>query len=415
MADSLKAMVDEIVGKVRVTDMHTHLFPPAFGPLQVSGADQVLTYHYLIAEAMRTGRPDYERFWRLSPPERADFVWDRLFRRATPLSEAASGVLEIGQAFGLNLAHEGLAGLRRALSADADDDYVERVMEMAGVDTVVMTNDPFDEAERTLWLSGKEPGPRFRAALRLDTLLNHFEAARQILSVLSYPVREAVDAPSRDRLTRFLEEWSERMNPVYFALSAPPTFTYPGSSPADRILAEVVLPLLARMDRPLALMIGTRRGVNPALRSAGDSTGKASVAALERLAADFPQNRFLVTLLSREDQHELAVAARKFGNLMPFGCWWFLNTETLVREITRLRLELIGPTFVAQHSDARVLEHLIYKWARARAAVADVLGERYQTLSRAGWTATRETVRRDAEALLGGNFWTFVDPGEPSL
>lgn len=410
MAQSMAAMVEEIVRQVRVTDMHTHLFPPAFGSLAVSGADHVLTYHYLIAEAMRQGRPDYAGFWRRTTAEQAQWIWDRLFQEATPLSEAASGVLEIGRAFGVDVAREGLSGLRRALVADADDDYVARVMDMAGVEAVVMTNDPFDDAERALWQAGADPGRRFHAALRLDTLLNQFGAARQRLAVLGYPVRDALDAASRERLGQFLREWSERMQPVYFALSAPPTFTYPGSSPADRILAEVVLPLLADLNRPLALMIGARRGVNPALGPAGDSTGSASVAALERLAADFPQNRFFVTLLSREDQHALAVAARKFGNLMPFGCWWFLNTESLVREITRLRLELIGPTFVAQHSDARVLEHLLYKWARARAAVADVLSERYQTLARAGWPVTRETVRRDAEALLGGNFWAFAIP-----
>jgi len=43
------------------------------------------------------------------------------------------------------------------------------------------------------------------------------------------------------------------------------------------------------------------------------------------LCQRFPNYRFFVTMLARENQHELTVAARKFGNLMPFGCWWFLN------------------------------------------------------------------------------------------
>ena len=51
-------------------------------------------------------------------------------------------------------------------------------------------------------------------------------------------------------------------------------------------------------------------------------------------------------MLSRENQHELCVAARKFANLMPFGCWWFLNNPSIVSEITRERLELLGPTFI---------------------------------------------------------------------
>ena len=90
------------------------------------------------------------------------------------------------------------------------------------------------------------------------------------------------------------------------------------------------------------MMIGVRRGVNPALRDAGDSLGQADIQAVEQMCREHGGNRFFVTMLSRENQHELCVAARKFGNLMPFGCWWFLNVPSLVREITRQRLELLG-------------------------------------------------------------------------
>jgi hypothetical protein len=27
---------------------------------------------------------------------------------------------------------------------------------------------------------------------------------------------------------------------------------------------------------------------------------------------------------------------------MPFGCWWFLNNPSLVEEITRERIEMLG-------------------------------------------------------------------------
>src|SRR5207248_4150352 len=102
-------------------------------------------------------------------------------------------------------------------------------------------------------------------------------------------------------------------------------------------------------------------------RSYGDwssdvcSSDLADVTALERICAEYPDVRFLVTILSRENQHELCVSARKFNNLMPFGCWWFLNNPSIVSEITRERLELLGSSFIPQHSDASVLEQLIYK------------------------------------------------------
>ena len=98
------------------------------------------------------------------------------------------------------------------------------------------------------------------------------------------------------------------------------------------------------------------------------------MSAVHRLCRVHPDNRFLVTMLSRENQHELCVAARKFANLMPFGCWWFLNNPSIVSEITRERLELFGPTFVPQHSDARILEQLLYKWPHSRRDIANALG-----------------------------------------
>ena len=123
---------------------------------------------------------------------------------------------------------------------------------------------------------------------------------------------------------------------------------------------------------PLALMIGTKRSVNPDLRLAGDSLGKSDISALENLCSSYPNNKFMVTMLAREDQHELCVTTRKFKNLMVFGSWWFLNNPSLIEEITRMRMELLGLSFIPQHSDARVLDQLIYKWGHSRQIIASV-------------------------------------------
>jgi hypothetical protein len=121
------------------------------------------------------------------------------------------------------------------------------------------------------------------------------------------------------------------------------------------------------------------------------------------MCADNPENRFLVTLLSRENQHELCVAARKFPNLMIFGCWWFLNNPSLIREITAMRLELLGLSFIPQHSDARVLDQLLYKWDHSKQIISQSLAEKYRGLLEAGWTLYDDDIRRDVEQLFSGN------------
>ena len=135
--------------------------------------------------------------------------------------------------------------------------------------------------------------------------------------------------------------------------------------------------------------------------------GRSDLVALENLCAGFAENRFAVTVLAREAQHELVVLARKFRNLHPFGCWWFTNTPQLVREITSMRLELLGTSFTPQHSDARVLDQLVYKWKHSRKVIADCLTERYSDLAASGWMVTDVELERDGRELLGGAFARF--------
>jgi hypothetical protein len=168
------------------------------------------------------------------------------------------------------------------------------------------------------------------------------------------------------------------------------------------------LPACRDLNIPLSLMIGVRRQVNPAIRLAGDASGRADLRSVETLCRDFPDNRFLVSVLSRENQHELCVYARKFANLMPFGCWWFLNNPSVVEEITRERLEMLGTSFIPQHSDARILEQVIYKWRNTRRTLAPVLAKTYQLLAEDGREVTRADIERDVQRLFRTNFqnWT---------
>jgi hypothetical protein len=174
------------------------------------------------------------------------------------------------------------------------------------------------------------------------------------------------------------------------------------------MLSGAVLPACREFGIPLSLMIGVRRLVSPALRLAGDALGRADLRALEYLCREYPDNRFLVSVLSRENQHELCVYARKFANLMPFGCWWFLNNPSVVEEMTRERLEMLGTSFIPQHSDARILEQVIYKWRNTRRTVAPILTNSYRLLSEDGRAVTRADVRRDVVRLFRGNFEWFV-------
>jgi hypothetical protein len=76
-----------------------------------------------------------------------------------------------------------------------------------------------------------------------------------------------------------------------------------------------------------------------------------------------------------------------------------------------LRLELLGLSVTPQHSDARVLEQVVYKWDHYRSVLARVLTEKYRDLVATGWDLAAEEIERDVQALCGGAFARFCRGG----
>src|SRR4249920_2207955 len=95
--------VADVVERTPVADIHTHLYDPAFGELLLWGIDDLLVYHYLVAEAFRYFDLPYEKFWALSKTKQADLIWDVLFIQHSPISEACRGVLTALHALGLDV------------------------------------------------------------------------------------------------------------------------------------------------------------------------------------------------------------------------------------------------------------------------------------------------------------------------
>jgi hypothetical protein len=201
------------------------------------------------------------------------------------------------------------------------------------------------------------------------------------------------------------------MHPLYLACSMENGFRYPEDSVRGKLIDEAVVPVCREHDIPFALMIGVRRQLNPALQVAGDGVGLGDVNSVANICLKYPDAKFLVTMLARENQHELCIVARKFRNLLPFGCWWFLNNPSIIYEMTRMRLETLGTTFIPQHSDARILDQLVYKWRHSRRIIGQALTESYQQLLSDGRVTTRREVEQDVKRLFSGNAreWTCLD------
>ncbi len=387
---SLRETTYRIACETPIFDLHTHLVAPCFGSLNLWGIDEVLTYHYLIAEFLRVRRDvSGDEFYSWPKAKQAEEIWDALFVQRTPVSEAQAGVVTIIHQLGFDPSTVTLEELRAHFRGLTAEEQIDRVLSISGVSKVVMTNDPKDSVERAVWERGYVADPRFLTVLRLDQILasGDDDGNRSVSAIRAY-----------------LTHWIELMKPVYVAISLPETWTFSEAT----LIREAVLPVCLEHSLPFAMMIGVRRGVNPSLRGAGDGSGLADLTQLEMLLQEHPNNKFLVTTLAKENAHILAVMARKFSNLMPFGCWWFVNNPSIIAEITDFRLEMLGTSFIPQHSDARVLEHLIYKWDHSRRIIAKRLAKRYEALAHSGYAVSDDQIRDDLARLLHRNAEEFL-------
>ena len=77
-----------------------------------------------------------------------------------------------------------MASVASALWFGAADAYIDRVMEIANVSRITMTNAVFDDNERQRWLAKPQPGAdsRFAGVLRFDPILRNWPAAAMRLS-----------------------------------------------------------------------------------------------------------------------------------------------------------------------------------------------------------------------------------------
>ena len=400
--------IEEIVMSTPITDIHTHLYEPVFKDLLLWGIDELLTYHYLVAEVFRYLDMPYEKFWAMSKTEQADLIWDQLFLQHSPISEACRGVLTTLQALGLDVKKRDLPALRKWFAGQEVDGYITKCMELAGLKKIYMTNSPFDDLERPVWEKGFSRDSRFQACLRIDPLFLWWPEAGPKLAKWGYNVDMGTPGPKFfDEIKRFLGDWAKKMNARYVMASIPHDYKFPDKTISAQIVEKAILPFCRDSGLPLALMPGVRRQINPQLKLAGDGVGLSNLETIQNLCSGYPDNKFLTTVLARENQHELCILARKFRNLHIFGCWWFTNVPLIINEMTRMRLELIGLSITPQHSDARVLDQIIYKWTHSRRIIADVLVDKYADLAQTGWQVTREEVQRDVKDLFGGAFERF--------
>ena len=389
-SDNISNKLLNIINSTPIFDLHTHLFPPKHEGYFLLGFKNLLNYHYLIAELLTATNIDASTFYSYNDEKKASLIWNELFEKRTPVSEACAGVLSILKELNIEINNKSFLSI-----CDEYDNKIQsdkNILDLSNVSSLVMTNNPFDLDEWSLFNTNNWDKKIYLASLRLDDLILDYEEA----------LKKAKDQTSNQENTivTYLEKCYSQSNPVYAAISL-------NLETFDTIFEDSfwkdILVWLENKNLPLSLMLGVKRAVNKDFGLAGDGLGDIDLKELSNLCKLFPNNKFLVTCLSLNDQHELTVLARKHPNLRIFGFWWFMNQPTIIKQILRMRIDMLGFSFIPQHSDARVSDQLIYKWSHFKKILHPILLEYYQELLDKNFPISENILQRDIDNLLSGN------------
>jgi len=254
---------------------------------------------------------------------------------------------------------------------------------------------------------------RFRTAMRIDPLLKgDWGTLATSLEARGLPL-------TLEGARAFLEAWAKIYEPEYLMASTPECFGYhetdtgakgEGWPTATSLIDDVMIPIARKLNLPLAMKFGACRGMSPQLNpcGGGDGVTVADTGPLKAMCQRYPDVKFLATFLSRVNQHEVCIMSQKFRNLHIYGCWWYVNNPSMIEEITRMRLELLGTAFTSQHSDARIMEQIIYKWEHSKRVITGCLVEQFRQLESTGWVLEDQSVVESVHQLLGGSYEDFM-------
>ena len=378
--DKLNYFIEKFTHSTNVIDIHTHLFPSKFKKYYKIGIIELLNYHYLVAEFLSLTNFNPKKFYKLNNFAKANLIWNILFLKQPPVSTATLGVVKVLQSYGIKnmlLPFNKIYKILQNIKVTEND-----IFQLSGVKNVVMTNNPFDFNEFEILKDNKDL--KYKPSIRIDDL---FDKKINLEKIYNY---HKVNFKDKDKyIFKLCEALIKKYLPAYFALSTEnfEEFNY------DDDFAQI-LSALEKYKIPLMLLVGVKRNVNIDYKLAGDGIGKLEIQKLEVILNKYKRNKFLVTCLDYSDQFKLTVIARKFQNIKIFGFWWFNNQKGIVKNLLSMRMDLLGDNFIIQHSDARVIDQLIYKWNDFRHIYTKVLSGKFHELIEAGYKIRTEDIEK---------------------
>jgi len=401
----IEAKIGDALQTVKVIDPHVHL--NAAKPVAANVADVVL-YHHVWIELVSSGMGQYEVTKAGLPHELVDPGMEpvervkRLLPYLPNIRNTTVGMLLhwlLSDVYGLsaNLDASNLEGLAVEVERrGSDPTWPERLFEMCGIEQAVTveagTGKPFER------IRGADE--RFRLLNLADGKVSLSERLAQMASILGREVRNSTDY--LDFIAKLVADPS-RASAVFIGAWMPACFTAEladgknvtriiqkarDAKPLSRTelgsisyygMVHALAELRKTPIRTIQLIVGSE--VLPPHRALTEWCGTFT-GAVARLASQFEDFRFNLSIASDMYIQDTAILAKHFPNISVAGYWWHTMYPYYIRKALETRLDMVpAAKIIAFFSDAY---HAEWCWPKLR-MVKKIMGEILVERVTKGW------------------------------
>jgi glucuronate isomerase len=383
--------------RIPLVDAHTHINPRR---PTARNLDEILSYHYYTELAHSAGMEPAVLAPDADPRERVRALLYYMNRFDN--TAQYQWFMEIVRAF-LNFQGERVTIADSTWLCDtaeqlmADPDWEQRVLHLANIDKVFLTNefdDPLEGFDRERYIpclrtddlvfrlydsdvrqrlaakTGIEPTQQASLERALDTLFEQFKGHGAKACAISLPPDFAPGPVSESDFAKAFAELSRNRKSTEV------------SGLAQRTVAHAVFWSLAKTcekyQLPFDLMIGVNRGVYHSGVFQGQDLfdQRTSLIQYAPLFNAFPEVTFCVSVLSSGQNQELVSYSWLFPNVVTSGHWWYSNIPAYIEQDARARLQAVPKTKqIGYYSDMYKLEFGLPKFNMYRRILAQILAD----------------------------------------
>ncbi len=378
MAESLSQELFQAIVDIPIIDPHSHIDP--FHPVSKT-LDDILNYHYYTELAFSTGmdKQILEAGNDGDIPHRRVLAILKQMKRFDNTAQVEWFLDMCRSLFGLT--NEDILNdhpetlFNRIGMVLQKSNWEEEIFHKTNLQAIFLTNE-FDDP-----LTGFNSN-RYIPCLRTDTLVFRLHEPEVVDRLEKVTGIRSLDRHSLNLALGELFSHFRHHKAKACAISLPPNFApiEDNDSLHPTGVFWQIAKLAQEFQMPFNLMIGVNRRVfrNGVYQGQDLFDQRTSLIQFSELFNKFPHSSFPISVLTSNQNQELASYSWIFPNILTHGHWWYSNVPAYIKNDLRARLQMVPKTKqIGYYSDAYKLEFVLPKFNMYRRILAELLAEEW--------------------------------------